>query len=196
MDAASHQLLWVLATELGRRSYLLRIMSDRRVRAGEPFPPLSWPRVGGGTLSLANDPGWRLLVVYRGSHCGLCREYLAELNGMLDDFRQRGISVAAASADTRDKAEAEARDGRLRFPIAYDLSTDDMRRLGLYISPPQPGEASRPFAEPALFVVNPEGRTQVIAVTNAPFSRPDLKTVLGGLRAAQDEHAPIHGTAA
>jgi hypothetical protein len=138
----------VLAAELGRRSYLLRIMSDRRVRAGEPFPPLSWPRVGGGTLSLAN------------------------------------------------KAQAEARDGSLRFPIAYDLSTDDVPRLGLYISPPQPGEASRPFAEPALFVVNPEGRTQVIAVTNAPFSRPDLKTILDDLRAAQDEHAPIHGTAA
>ena len=64
-----------------------------------------------------------------------------------------------------------------------------------YVSPAQPGETSRPFAEPALFVVNPDGRTQVIAVTNAPFSRPDLKTVLEGLCAAQDEGAPIHGTA-
>ena len=170
-------------------------MSDRRFRAGEPFPSLSWPKVGGGSLSLVNDSGWRLLVVYRGKHCGLCREYLAELNGMLDDFRERNISVAAVSADTRDKAEAEARDGRLRFPVAYGLSTDDMRRLGLYISSPQPGETSRPFAEPALFVVNPDGQTQVIAVTNAPFSRPDLQTVLEGLAAAQNEHAPIHGTA-
>jgi peroxiredoxin len=171
-------------------------MSDRPFRAGERFPDLSWPKVGGGTLSLANDPGWRLLVVYRGKHCGLCREYLAELNGMLDHFHERSISVAAVSADTRDKAEAEVRNGRLRFPVAYDLSTDDMHRLGLYVSPPQPGETGRPFAEPALFVVNPDGRTQVIAVTNAPFSRPDLQTVLDGLRAAQDEHAPIHGTAA
>ena len=77
-------------------------MSDRRFRAGEPFPALSWPTVGGGTLLLANDPGWRLLVVYRGKHCGLCREYLAELNGMLDAFRDRGIRVAALSADGRD----------------------------------------------------------------------------------------------
>lgn len=171
------------------------MMSEHRFRAGEPFPGLSWPKVGGGTLSLAHDSGWRLLVVYRGKHCGLCREYLAELNGMLGDFRERGISVAAVSADTREKAEAEVRDGRLGFPVAYDLGTNDMRQLGLYISPPQPGETSLPFAEPALFVVNPDGRTQVIAVTNAPFSRPDLKTVLQGLRAAQDERAPIHGTA-
>jgi peroxiredoxin len=171
-------------------------MSDHRFRAGDPFPSFSWPEVGGGTLSLANQSGWRLLVVYRGKHCGLCRAYLAELNGMLDGFSARGISVAAVSADARDKAEAEVRDGRLRFPIAYDLGTDDMHRLGLYISPPQHGETSRPFAEPALFVVNPDGRTQVIAITNAPFSRPDLQTVLDGLRAAQDEHAPIHGTSA
>ena len=114
---------------------------------------------------------------------------------MLGAFHERGISVAAVSADTRDKAEAEVRDGGLRFPIAYDLGTNDMHRLALYISPPQQDETSRPFAEPALFVVNPVGQTQVIAVTNAPFSRPDLTTVLEGLRAAQDEHAPIHGTA-
>jgi peroxiredoxin len=171
-------------------------MSDRRFRAGEPFPDLSWPKAGGGMLSLGNDPGWRALVVYRGKHCGLCRDYLAELNGMLDKFSERGIAVAAVSADTRDKAESEVRDARLRFPVAYDLSTDDMHRLGLYISPPEPGETDRPFAEPALFVINPAGRTQVIAVTNAPFSRPDLETLLEGLRAAQDDHAPIHGTAA
>ena len=171
-------------------------MSSRKFRAGDPFPSLSWPKVEGGTLSLANDAGWRLLVVYRGKHCGLCGKYLGELDNMLDDFRERGISVAAVSADTPDKAEHQVREGRLRFPVAYGLSTDDMRRLGLYISPPQRGETERPFAEPALFVVNPDGRTQVIAVTNAPFSRPDLKTVLEGLKAAQDEHAPIHGTAA
>ena len=68
-------------------------MSDRRFRAGEPFPSLSWPKVGGGTLSLANDPGWRLLVVYRGQHCGLCREYLAELNGMLDAFSRPDLQT-------------------------------------------------------------------------------------------------------
>ena len=146
-------------------------------------------------LSLTSEPGWRLLVVYRGKHCGLCRDYLAELNGMLDKFSERGITVAAVSADAREKAESEVRDARLRFSVAYDLSTDDMHRLGLYISLPVPGETDRPFAEPALFVINPDGRTQVIAVTNAPFSRPDLKTVLKGLQASQDDHAPIHGTA-
>jgi peroxiredoxin len=170
-------------------------MSNAKFRPGDPFPSITWPKVGGGTLTLASEPGWRMLVVYRGKHCGLCRKYLGELDGMIDDFRARGVSVAAVSADSRDKAERETHDENWRFPVAFDLGVDDMRRLGLYMSPPQPGETDRIFAEPALFVVNPEGRTQVITVTNAPWSRPDLGTVLEGLKSAQDEHAPIHGTA-
>ena len=167
----------------------------KKFRAGDPFPSLTWPKVGGGTLTLADEQGWRLLVVYRGKHCGLCRKYLAELNGMIDAFRERGIHVTAVSADSRDNAEHVASEVNLAFPLAYDLTVDHMRRLGLYITAPEsPEQTDRTFAEPALFVINPDGRTQVITVTNAPFSRPDLETVLEGLKTAQDDRAPIHGT--
>jgi len=179
--------------ELGGGLPDLTFVQSMKFRAGDPFPFLIWPKVGGGTLSIADQSGWRMLVVYRGKHCPLCREYLGELDAMLDDFAKRKIAVAAVSADPLDKAEREARDERWRFPVAYDLRVDDMHELGLYISPPS-GEAARPFAEPALFVVNPDGRTQVIAITNAPFSRPDLASLLHGLETAQDERAPIHGT--
>jgi peroxiredoxin len=172
-------------------------MELHRFRAGDPFPSMTWPKVGGGTLALADERGWRMLVVYRGQHCSMCRKYLGELNELVSAFQERDIRVAAVSADSQDKAEREARDEGWRFPVAYDLSVNDMRRLGLYISDPEsPQQTDRPFAEPALFVVNPQGRTQVIAVTNAPFSRPELAVVLEGLKAAQDDRAPIHGTAA
>jgi peroxiredoxin len=168
-----------------------------RFDAGKPFPRITWLTVGGGELTVAREKGWRMLVVYRGSHCGLCRKYLGELNGLVDRFAERAISVCAVSADSRDKAESEAREERWRFRVAYDLSVDEMRALALYVSEPESSsEADRPFAEPALFIVNPDGTTQVVAITNAPFSRPDLGTVLEGLKAAQDDHAPIHGTAA
>ncbi len=168
----------------------------RKFRAGDPFPSLTWPKVGGGTWTLADESGWRLLVVYRGKHCPMCRKYLGGLDRMLGDFGKRSIRIAAVSADSRAKAETETRDEGWRFTVAYDLSLDDMHRLGLYISNPESTtETDRPFAEPALFVVNPQGRTQVIAITNAPFSRPDLATVLEGLKSTQDDRAPIHGTA-
>jgi hypothetical protein len=62
-----------------------------------------------------------------------------------------------------------------RFPVAYGLSPDQMRTLGLYISEPRSAqETDRPFAEPGLFVVNPEGKVQIVEISNAPFARPDL----------------------
>jgi len=171
-------------------------MELHRFRAGDAFPPMSWPKVGGGKLVVADERGWRMLVVYRGQHCPMCRKYLDQPNELLPAFRERGIGVAVVSADSHDKAEREAREEGWQFPVAYDLPIDHMRRLGLYISDPEsPRQTDRPFAEPALFVVNPQGRTQVIAVTNAPFSRPDLAVVLDGLKMAQDDRAPIHGTA-
>jgi len=72
-----------------------------------------------------------------------------------------------------------------------------MRALGLYISEPRsPRETDRPFPEPALFVVNPQGNIQIIDISNAPFARPDLNGVLKGLKFIQEKQYPIRGTLA
>lgn len=169
--------------------------NTRKFAAGDPFPAMTWPKVGGGTVQLSTRPGWRLLVVYRGKHCPLCRKYLRSLNELLSKFHDIGVDVTAVSADSREKAETEAREEGWHFSAAYDLSVDAMHQLGLYISEPtSPKETDRPFAEPALFVINPAGQTQVINVSNAPFARPELAVVVEGLRTAQKEHSPIHGT--
>ncbi len=131
-------------------------MATSKFTAGDPFPAMAWPKVGGGVLKLTDLTGWRLLVVYRGKHCPLCRKYLNTLNELLPKFLESGVQVAAVSADSRDKAETESREEGWQFPVAYDLSVDAMRELGLYVSnPTSPKETDRPFAEPGLFVVNP-----------------------------------------
>ena len=72
-----------------------------------------------------------------------------------------------------------------------------MRQLGLYISEPRsPQEANRPFAEPGLFVINPQGKIQVVDISNAPFARPELGGVLKGLKFIQEKQYPIRGTLA
>lgn len=80
--------------------------------------------------------------------------------------------------------------GRLRPSI------DEMRQLGLYVSDPRsPQETDRPFAEPALFVITPDGDTQIIDIPNAPFTRPDLKSLLKGLQFVISKDYPIRGRA-
>jgi len=169
---------------------------SEKFTAGDAFPAIAWPLCGGGQLTFAAEHGWRMLVVYRGKHCGLCREYLDELNAMLDRFAKQEVRVAAVSADPRERAEAQVREQGWRFPVAYDLSVEDMRTLGLYISPAAQGATGRPFAEPAIFVVNPDGRTQVVNVSNAPYARPPLEGMLEGLETTRKGRAPIHGTEA
>lgn len=61
--------------------------------------------------------------------------------------------------------------------------------------PRAPQETDRPFAEPALFVINPEGDTQIIDVSNARFVRPDLLSLLKGLQFVIGKGYPIRGSA-
>lgn len=170
-------------------------MPSQKLQAGTDMPKASLPKAGGGEVSLGGGEGWKMVVVYRGKHCPICKTYLTTLNGMLDQFNDAKTEVVAISADTREKAEGEAKENGWTFPIGYDLSPDQMRTMGLYISEPRsPQETDRPFAEPGLFVINPQGKVQVVDISNAPFSRPDLAGVLKGIKFVQEKQYPIRGT--
>ena len=169
---------------------------SEKMTAGAPFPDLSWNAVGGERVAPTKDAGWRLLIVYRGAHCPICKSYLKTLNGMLDDFAEAQVTVYALSADPRERAETEASEEKWKFPVGYDFTTEQMRTLGVYISNPRSSEETdRPFSEPAVFAINPSGEAQVIDISNAPFARPDLKMLLDGLKFVMGKDYPIRGTA-
>lgn len=174
-------------------------MTHKSLRAGQAFPDLSLPKLGGGQLSLTkpNAPyDWKLIVVYRGKHCPLCTRYLGEINQALPELNALGIDVAAISADPEDKAQAQIDIVNPDYDIGYDLTLEQMQTLGLYISNPRsPEETDRPFAEPGFFVINAEGNIQIIDISNAPFARPDLKSMIMGLGFIRnpENNYPIRG---
>lgn len=171
-------------------------MNLEKFAAGVPFPALSWDSVAHGTVAPSAGPGWRMLVIYRGKHCPLCKAYLNELNDMLPAFGAAQISVMTLSADPQAKAEAEVKECGWNFPVGYGLTVPQMRTLGLYVSDPRsPEETDRPFSEPALFVINPHGQAQIIDISNAPFARPALKSLLSGLQFVIGKDYPIRGRA-
>jgi peroxiredoxin len=172
-------------------------MAPQKLPAGSLMPTITAPKVGGGEVSLGGQIGWQLIVVYRGKHCPICRTYLKTLDGLLDRFKEIGTEVIALSADPKEKAEIEAQEEGWRFAVGFDLSPEQMRALGLYISEPRsPQETDRPFPEPALFVINPQNKIQVIDISNAPFSRPDLNSIVKGIKFIQEKQYPIRGTLA
>ncbi|NQW81869.1 MAG: redoxin domain-containing protein [Polaromonas sp.] len=171
-------------------------MNTMKMGAGEKFPMMGWNAVSGDRIVPANGSGWRLLIIYRGKHCPLCKAYLNTLNETLGEFQAANIVVFTVSADSQEKAEAEVAECGWKFSVGYDLSIAEMRQLGLYISDPRsPQETDRSFAEPALFVINPDGNAQIIDISNAPFARPDLKSLLKGLQFVMSKDYPIRGRA-
>jgi peroxiredoxin len=174
---------------------LMEMVTALKPAAGAPMPVVSTAKVGGGGLTIGSSDGWQMVVVYRGRHCPLCRRYLAELNQLLDDFHSIGMEVVVVSADPQEKAESQSMEEAWRFPVGYDLTIEQMRLLGLYISEPRSSaETDRPFAEPGLFIANPKGQLQIIDVSNAPFARPDLRSLLDGLKFLLKNDYPIRGT--
>ena len=175
-------------------------MKSRKFKAGDEFPRITLPKVGGGELTLGqplNGRDWQMVVVYRGKHCPLCTNYLTQLEQLKESFFETGVDVVAVSADGETKALAHVSDMGLSFPVAYDLSIEQMQTLGLYISHPRsPQETDKPFAEPGIYVINNKGQVQVTDISNAPFARPELEPFASGLGFIRDPENdyPIRGT--
>ncbi|MGB0466827.1 MAG: redoxin domain-containing protein [Pontibacterium sp.] len=171
-------------------------MSTLKLKPGERFPDIEIATIDYGKLTLGQQAqGWQLILVYRGLHCPWCRTYIDQLHQITPRFRERDVQVIAISGDPEEKAVALKREAGYRhLPIGYGLSLTQMHRLGLFISAPRsPEETNQPFAEPAVFLINPEKTVQIAEYSNAPFCRPDLNTLLEGIIFIQEHKYPIRG---
>jgi len=166
--------------------------------AGSAFPKMDVPVVGGGSVTLGQARGdldWQMVVIYRGLHCPLCKKYLAQLQEMIGDFNAEGVDVVIASGDPEAKAQAMVDEKELTLTTGHGLSVEQMTTLGLYISDPRsPKETDRPFPEPGVFIVNAEGNIQILDISNAPFARPDLASLLSGVKFIRANDYPVRGT--
>lgn len=175
-------------------------MTSSKIGAGDAFPAISVQALDNtfaelGTPETGAD--WKMVVVYRGRHCPLCTKYLNQL----ESYRQRllgmGVDLAAVSADSRSQLEGHREKLTVGFPLYFGLTIEQMKTLGVYISMPRSEkETDHLFPEPGLFVINAERRVQVVDVSNNPFVRPDLASLISGLewiRNPENDY-PIRGT--
>lgn len=174
-------------------------MNTEKLAPGSRFPGISVPTIAGGKITPGKDGvdtgRWQLVVIYRGKHCPICTRYLATLQELQNEFKNQEVDVVAISGDGIEKAKTQAAESELSFPVGYDLQLAQMEALGLYISDPRSlKETDQPFPEPGLFVIRPDGKIQIIDISNAPFSRPDLHSILKGITFIREKDYPIRGT--
>ena len=168
------------------------------LKPGQPVPALDLPLTIDARFELEKqDPeNFTLLVSYRAKHCPICKKYLTELGGNLDQFTEKGINVFAISMDSPERAAVSHEEGDTHdLPLAHSLSEEKAREYGLYISKKREGsEEPDMFSEPGLFVVKPDGTLHFAVVQSAPFTRPDLEDLLEGLMFTVDKGYPTRGT--
>lgn len=166
-----------------------------KLHPGQIFEPREFSCIDGPTYRVGGAGKWQVLFVYRGLHCPICKGYLGKLKQRHAKFEELGIEVAAVSADSEAQARTTAEDIAPTFPLLYGLDLPTMRTLGVYISEPRsPEETDHRFPEPGLFVINPDGVLQIVDISNAPFVRPDLDTLISGLKFVAENDYPVRGT--
>ena len=166
----------------------------------QPVPELSVSTLQGPWSLSEQDPeNFTMVVFYRGLHCPICSKYLAELNKLVDDFAEVGVSVLAVSSDSEDRAQ-QAREGwgLDKINLGYGLSVDQARDWGLHrsagrgktsIGIEEPAE----FAEPGLYLVRPDNSLYWGQVSTMPFARPHFREILGALGFALANDYPARG---
>lgn len=164
-----------------------------------PAPPLQVPVVSGGSWRLADQhpSSFTLLVFYRGLHCPACHDQLEQLAGKLDALAEVGVdSVLAVSGDTRERAERTAREWAVPgLTIGYDLSQEQMRQWGLFLSRGIKEPEPELFNEPALFLIDPQGVVYSAHVQSTPFARPHLDNLVHAVGFIREHDYPARGEA-
>jgi len=166
-------------------------------------PDLEFKTLDGNTWRLADQKpeNFTMIVAYRGLHCPICKNYLRELDRLMEDFDKRGVEVVVVSSDEHERAEQAKQDWELEnLTVGYGLDLDKAREWGLFVStsrgktsagieePPQ-------FNEPGLFLVRPDKTLYASNIVTMPFTRPRFKDVLGALDTIIERDYPARGEA-
>ena len=178
-------------------------MTDHfRLFPRQPVPPLVVELAGGGSFDLATEEApanFTLVVFYRGLHCPICRAQLKDLESKLDEFGRRGVSVVAASSDTKGRAvETKAAWGLSRLRLGYGLDLSSAWQWGLFISSGRGAtstgfEEPARFSEPALYLVQSDGTLYFGSVQTMPFARPHFSEILAAIDYVLKHDYPARG---
>lgn len=156
-------------------------MSDAtRLMPGTAFPALKLPLADGQEIALGS-PGWRAVFVIRGAHCGICRQYLNQIESYRADWEGKGVEVIVASADEPIKADAFAKEAGYKGTVAGGLDVPSMTKLGLWMTGPESSPLDYVHAEPGFFLIDPDGNVAVTDISNLATMRPDLKWLAMGI---------------
>lgn len=108
---------------------------------------------------------------------------MAGLQSHLEDLKDLGASVLAASVDTEDKSRELASSLSLSFPLACGATRDLAYIVGTW------WEDDRKFIRPAEFIAGEDGKVISSTYSSGPIGRTDAADIVALLRVYEGRRA-------
>ena len=99
-----------------------------------------------------------------------CRRQLDGFRAIKEELENRNISVVAASSDPQDKAAEMAT--IIGLPIGFGVNQELIESLGGY------WQATRQFAQPAEFLLDPNNKIVQLSYSDGPLARTEAADVI------------------
>ena len=124
---------------------------------------------------------WSVVFFYPADFTFVCPTELGDLADLYPEFTKIGVEIYSVSTDTHftHKAWHDASEtiGRIKYPMIGDPTGTITRNFGVMIE-------SEGLADRGTFVIDPEGRIQVVEITAGGIGR-DARELLRKVKAAQ-----------
>jgi peroxiredoxin Q/BCP len=135
-------------------------VTETRLQPGDPAPEFTLPTDSGGTLSLAQYRGRRVvLYAYPAAMTPGCTTQACDFRDSLDSLNARGVDVIGISPDAPAKlARFRERDG-LTFPLVSDESRAVLTAYGAYGEKQNYGKTVQGVIR-STFVIDADGRIE------------------------------------
>lgn len=150
-----------------------------RLSNGQPFPALTFPRVGGGELQLPDDlaGSYGVVLFYRGAWCPYCNGQLSGFSRAADELASLNIEVVAVSVDDEATSAELMSKRRIAFPVGHSADVDVVvAATGAYAND------DPPHLQSTGFVLAPGGSIMTAVYSSGAIGRLVADDVLGLVR--------------
>jgi peroxiredoxin len=138
----AHEVPLLAEDAAGRRRRLAgeRPLSESRIereglKAGTPAPPFELPDLVGRNVSLTQQRGRRVLLVFSDPECGPCAELLPELARLDRDNTENGLAVVLVSRGGVEENRRKAEVSGAEFPIVLQPGWRLSKEYGIFATP-------------------------------------------------------------
>jgi peroxiredoxin len=154
----------------GRRPLSASRIERNGLKAGTPAPSFVLPDVQGGTASLAEHRGRKVLLVFNDPHCGPCDQIAPHLGRVHQEHRNNGLDVVLVGRGEPEENRRKAETHGFAFPVLVQRRWEISRQYGI-------------FATPAAFLIDEngiletgaaKGADQILALTATLSARKEM----------------------